>query len=274
MSSLGETVELEHWFDDDGVRYYENKETKQKYIGVSDVIRVVPAPELESWKDRIFIQTLKRKLSTFSTGRSAAAYVDTLVKEAKVAHEKIRDAAGNKGTSIHDVFCRHFNEEDVSQEVLASEELTSYFANFGEFCIEWNFRPIHSELKLNSETHRYAGTTDLIGYCIPPKRYRPLEFEEGQELLALCDFKTGRTISYNTRLQLAAYCGAYEEMSVKEPDKYVGLPDISFILHLREGGVRVRNVVPKSEHQSNYHYFIARLDTLKWEKMQRGKWYV
>ena len=131
---------------------------------------------------------------------------EEVFKQARHAHEQIKDDAADFGTQAH-LLCQLWLEgnlaeyDDLMSKVDSnSQELTTSFVGWAE---KNKIEAVHTEIKLHGDG--YSGRCDLIAYRTDPKT--------GERRLGLYDIKTGKGSYYpEWGLQLAAYAEAYGQM--------------------------------------------------------------
>jgi len=116
-----------------------------------------------------------------------------------------------RGTAIHTVAAT-FAREGAAAARLLVKELPQSQKGYGNAVLGWfaSEEPevISSELVVASAKHLFAGTTDLLA-----KRRA-----DGGDKIILSDYKTGKAIYNEAKLQVSAYRLAYEEMTGTQID--------------------------------------------------------
>lgn len=120
-------------------------------------------------------------------------------EEARTAHTKVRDKAGDKGTEVH----KELEDVIVSWIENGEPKLTNEHSTVTKSVIGWllenNIRPLESEIKLYSENLWLGGICDLI-----------VEKEGKQYIM---DFKTSGTVQTKYFFQMGAYSRMYTDMT-------------------------------------------------------------
>jgi hypothetical protein len=114
--------------------------------------------------------------------------------------DKVRDKSADIGTLAHYMIECHLKDEapDLSEYGQADiDKAENCYSNY----LDWEKAHVdevwYSELKLVSETYKYGGTMDLVGVI------------DGKP--TLLDFKSGKAIYPEHKIQIAAYLNLYYE---------------------------------------------------------------
>lgn len=119
---------------------------------------------------------------------------DDALRSMKWAHRNVRDAAGIKGTAVHDV-AQQIHE---TGEANVPDELMPFITGYLDFLDEWDITPVLAERPCASREHWYAGTFDLL--ATSPKIL-------GGALVQI-DLKTSKRPRSEVAMQTAAYARA------------------------------------------------------------------
>lgn len=170
--------------------------------GVTTILSVINKPALIQWAAGMACDYIRENVAYAIPGQDGGfwAIKPSTVDEAKVAHRKKKEAAGEAGTDVHaqiEIYIKRMIEHAGG---ISSPE-PEYTGQAGEF-INWaisnNVRFLASEQRLYSETLWYAGTADFV--CeINGKMY-------------VGDVKTSSAIYPEHFIQASAYAMALEEM--------------------------------------------------------------
>src|SRR5512135_1494532 len=82
------------------------------------------------------------------------------------------------------------------------------YMSFEDWAQKMQLLPLRTEQVVYSKKYKYAGTLDLLAWIV----------KDGQRRLLLGDFKTGKAIYAEAKLQLSAYAKALAEMGLETPD--------------------------------------------------------
>lgn len=136
---------------------------------------------------------------------------DAIVAALKQTPWTKRDAAGARGTEVHNIAEKLIHGEEVD----VPAEIEGYVTSCVRFLDEWKIEPIVTEATVASRKWNYCGTLDLVG-----------KLPDGRVLLA--DYKTSKSgIFAETVLQQAAYRYAevYLDGDVEKPVADLGITD-------------------------------------------------
>ncbi len=179
-----------------------------KYARVSSILDVRNKPELVDWKVRV--------------GAEEAAEISLI--------------ATIRGTAVHDAIEQYIKTGDV---VVLPDEYAPFFNGFKNWFDKVQPTECTTELALRSDTHMYAGRTDLI-CTIDGERW-------------IVDFKTSKRFDPGMGLQLAAYREAYKEMTGEE---------------CQTGILRLTNLTQKGyqwrEYSEDFGVFLAHKQIFDW----------
>ena len=184
--------------------------------GVTSILRVIAKPALINWAANMACDYIKancevQKTRPFTDAKEHTAYFvsEEKLEEARIAHTKKKEDAGEKGSDIHARI-----EEMVKEAInlfgghlrpTITDDMPSQVVKFVEWAVHNNVKFLESEKRVYSRESWYAGTLDLI-----------LEMD-GKKYIA--DVKTSSAIYPEFYLQMAAYQGALEEMGEHEDIK-------------------------------------------------------
>lgn len=235
-----------------GHRYEINR---QKAIGVTTALgSAIAKPGLMRWAARCVAEEAADIIChdpaawLAEKGMNESAIVNHLAGAA----ERLRNAAAVRGTKIHT-----FAEKMVfGKAVDVPEELAPYVDNAARFMDEWRVVPMLKETIVGSYQWGYAGTFDLIG-ALP----------DGRRIL--WDYKTGRRVYAETKLQLAAYRYADAYLApngIEIPMTEVGITD-SKAVWLRADGY---DVIPLETGPAEFKTFLHCLQVAKAVRAMEG----
>jgi hypothetical protein len=182
MKSSLKLEKVGFYFDEGSHTYYLDG---KPLTGVTTVLQCIAKPALIQWAANMCADYIKENYSGELT--------DELLKEARTAHRKKKEDAGQKGTDVHSLV------ENWIKTGVSPEEPNKQFQNFVNWAQENKVKFLTSEQRVYSKKHWYAGTLDFI--CeIDGKKY-------------IGDLKTSSGI-YGREyfFQCAGYRQALEEM--------------------------------------------------------------
>lgn len=146
----------------------------QQYVSVTEVLKALAKPALVTWAARTAAGLVLEDPEQYSTVEAAAGGI-----------YRASDKAKRRGSRVHAY-------ADGSVTELEGEE--GYAVAYECFRATCRPEPVHTECNLYSDKHGYAGTTDLIATM-------------GGDMWLL-DYKTGKGVYDEAKLQLAAYQAA------------------------------------------------------------------
>lgn len=180
--------------------------------GVTTILAVIAKPALIQWAANMACDYIHEKVVK-PIGRGEEQYpifrkLPEILEEARTAHRKKKEAAGEAGTDVHSLIEKWIKRCIVVDFLtpLHQDELENpQVVKFHQWATEKGVKFLESEKKLYSPAHWIAGTTDFT--CeIDGKRY-------------VGDLKTSSGIYYEMFMQCAAYRMMLEEMG---EEKYHG----------------------------------------------------
>lgn len=185
--------------------------------GVTTILQVIAKPALIQWSADMacgFIRDWAEK----NTGASGDTPFDELIlalAEARLAHRKRKEAAGDIGTDAHKeieylVIDAIKNNDGLTRLIPNNNDngqVRKMVDNFLTWATENKVKFLESEKRLYSKEHWYAGTVDLV-FEMDGKRY-------------IGDVKTSSAIYNEHFYQMAAYDICLQEMGQEKVDGYI-----------------------------------------------------
>jgi hypothetical protein len=172
--------------------------------GVTTVLKTINKPALMPWAAKMGSEYLVKELKPGTTVDELD--IDRLAKGIKSAYRQKADNSANIGTLAHD-WCEKYIIGEFP-DAPTNPDLNNISQAFVEFVSKHHIDVIHTERKLYSRIHNFAGTADLIAMF------------DGE--LAILDYKTTASGIYNEHFfQLGAYSIAYKEETGKQPVLHV-----------------------------------------------------
>ena len=143
---------------------------------------------------------------------------ETIKQRKVITPNVVRDKAGSRGTTIHDVVETYFVHNKLPDPATVDAELHPYIKAFVTWTQDFlsdstDHRVVLVERPVYSLRHQYAGTCDLI------------IFKDG--VYYIVDIKTSKALYSDTLLQPIAYMHAAMEMS--ERARHMGKPKIAYL---------------------------------------------
>lgn len=198
----------------------------ERYWSVTTILQAVPKYALVPWTAKSVAEYACDNVEVVQTLLEAGdreAAVDLL----KRATDRYRDKKAELGSAVHLAAEAYALGKPQPPWPL---EIRAHMENFAAFLNEYRPKILMAEASVYNRTERYAGTLDLIGDFLNPKRR------------LIVDVKTGKNVYPEVALQLAMY--RYAE--------FIGLPDGSqrampavdgaAVLHLTAEGYDFREV--------------------------------
>ena len=183
--------------------------------GVTTILGVIAKPALVPWAAKMVTTYISENCKTDDDGNYLVSQEELM--EAKSAHRKKKEAAGDFGTVVHNQIeayvkaslednegrpLPHFDFDlaDTGLEPDKVVRVAEVLEQFKGWAIESVSVFLESEARLYSEKHWYAGTTDIL--------YKDLEGK-----IWLADIKTSGAVYPEYYAQMGGYDIAYNEMN-------------------------------------------------------------
>lgn len=210
----------------DGFYRYEG----EKFVSVTEVLKALAKPALVTWAARTAASLVLENPEQYSTAEAAAGGIYGVNKRAMQRGSRVHAYADGSATEIE------------------GEE--GYAIAYECFRATCQLEPIFKECNLYSRKHGYAGTTDLI-CCMG-----------GGEVWML-DYKTGKAVYDEAKLQLAAYRAADFILPYGPNPEPVDLPPIDHtgVVLLGEDGTW-----SLTETHAPLDVFLALMTVHRWQK--------
>jgi hypothetical protein len=196
----------------DGARTYPTPDGE--FVSVTTFLRVVAKPALVPWAAGAERELVLRTAAGLYEGMRGvppmptSAYLDSLrarLPRGYACDQLLRDAS-DIGSAVHERVEWELRSE-LGQVQGPRPELQGRAAHAFEAWRRWrdsvHLRPIHVEQVVWSATHGFAGTLDL---------YAELEVYGLGRVRAVLDWKTGKRVYWEAKLQIASYGRALVEM--------------------------------------------------------------
>lgn len=210
-----------------GLKFYE---TSHRYKldgewvqGVTTILGgAMPKPALPKWSAKSVAEYVANNREAIEHLYAMGA--GPMVASLKEIPWQQRDAAGNRGTEVHDLAERYLKGEKID----VPDEIAGHVEACAAFIEDWAIEPVLIEQCVGSREHKYAGKLDLVA----DSKHAPR---------ATYDWKTARSGIYSeTAYQLAAYTFAEffgengDESSMADLDIQA-----AFGVHIRSDGYDV-----------------------------------
>lgn len=236
-------------------RFYTVEGDTEPYVSVTHALGCIAKPALINWaanQERALVMDAAADLyldlcQTPAMGRPS--YLATLQGRLgkQKAHQKELAKAGEIGTQVHALIewnLRQSLGQKVGPEPRVLDAAQWGFMAWQDWAQKVALKPVFIEQMVFSRTHKYAGTMDLLA--------------EVNGVLALVDFKTGKSIYAEAYLQNVAYQQALREMGHAAPATgyIVRLPKVQ-----TDPAFEVGTVPPVEDLWAT---FVAVLNVWKW----------
>ena len=216
----------------------------------------IPKPNLIYWAGKTVAEYVRdnplevERLRNLDDDPDGLAMVAELAK----APNLVRDAAGERGTEIHDY------AEDLlhGRPVDVPNELAPYVDGYLRLIDDWGIEPVLTETSVGNRQHWYVGRLDSI------VRVGALG---GQ--LVLLDWKTSRGVYGETGLQTAAYAKAEFYVTDEDPATEIPLPQVdrTMVCHITPDGSHLYDLArDRAEIDRHFDLFVAAAFTAKTAK--------
>ncbi len=167
-----------------------------------------------------------------------------------------RDAAGKRGTEVHDLAERYVKGEKIE----VPDEIAGHVESCAQFIEDWKIKPVLVEQCVGSREHQYAGKLDLVADSANAPR-------------AIYDWKTAKSGIYGeTAFQLVGYGMAefYGENGDETPMSDLGICE-SYGVHIRADGY---DVIPLKYGPDIYAEFVTLVNASRINARCSGNWKV
>lgn len=165
-----------------------------------------------------------------------------------------RDAAGNRGTEVHDLAERYLKGEKIE----VPDEIAGHVEACAQFIEDWDIKPVLVEACVGSREHQYAGKLDLVADSANAPR-------------SIFDWKTAKSGIYGeTAFQLVGYGMAefHGEHGDEAPMADLGIQE-SYGVHIRADGY---DVIPLKYGPDIYAEFVTLVQASRINKRCSGDW--
>ena len=177
-------------------------------IGVTTVLGVIAKPFLIQWSANMTEQHIRENISYVIPGEDGGywAIKPSVVEEAKTAHRKKKEKAGDWGTEVHKAIEQSIKKEKITAEL--DEKGKEVFDKFLNWAVENKVEFLESEKHVYSKKLWIGGILDLV-IKIDGKKY-------------IGDIKTSSGIYNEAFFQMGAYNLCLEEMKEhKDVEGYI-----------------------------------------------------
>lgn len=189
-------------------------------MGVTTVLSVISKPALIQWSANMacdyisdWVETRIKKQSEDEPTEEMMVLVDDesideirgIIKQARTAHRKKKESAGDWGTTVHKAIEEWIKEGKEPE--LEDENQVKVFNLFKDWATENKIKFLESEKHLYSKEMWIGGIVDMV-FEMDGKKY-------------IGDIKTSSGIYNEAFFQMGAYHLMLEEMGVKDIEGYI-----------------------------------------------------
>lgn len=175
-------------------------------MGVTTVLSVISKPALIQWAANMAVDYIDSHFPSVEDVMSGKVVLGDLFKEARTAHKKRKEKAGDWGTGLHKAVEEWIKENKLPTNL--DETQTIGFNNFKNWATENKVEFLESEKHLYSKEMWLGGIVDLV-FRMDGKKY-------------IGDIKTSSGIYNEAFFQMGAYHLMLEEMGeAKDIEGYI-----------------------------------------------------
>lgn len=216
----------------------------------------IPKPNLIYWAGKTVAEYVRDNPLEVERLRNLEGDPEGLAMVAELAKvpNAVRDAAGVRGTEIHDY------AEDLlhGREVEVPLELRPYVDGYLKLIDDWDISPVLTETSVGNRKHWYVGRLDSI-----------VRIGALGGALVLLDWKTSRGVYGETGLQTAGYARAEFYVTDDAPDVEIPLPQVerTMVCHITPDGSFLYDLAKNpAEIDRHFDLFVAAAFTAKTKK--------
>lgn len=222
--------------------YHRYKIDGQWAIGVTTGLKGVPKEALKHWSAGVVADFALNNLRQVSWTLESAGYGPARKMLTALPNEK-RDAAGTRGTLVHELAERYIRDEEIE----VSDEVMPYVRAYAAYISDFNPTPVFEELVVANREHMYAGRLDSI-QSVPSLG------------LIQVDYKTSKGVYGEHALQCAAYEHAEVYVDKDGNEKPMIALDGSYILHIQPD---TYDLIPAQTDDVAFRKFLAALENYR-----------
>ena len=220
--------------------------------GVTSIIKGgLPAPALIWWAGETVAKYVADNPD--EVRQLAAVSRDALVHELARVPNRKRDAAGVRGTRVHELGEKVVHGIPVETE---TEEVRQYVETYARWLDRFDVHPIYTECMVAHREYRYAGKFDLVARL-------------GSETWLL-DLKTSRGVYGDTSLQVEAYSRA--QFAVTPQGTTIDMPRVDRIgvVHITPDEAQLYPLGDDPDRDAAWAEFLAAKVIFDGEDRRRG----
>lgn len=248
--------------------YYADETGKKRYYGITSVLSVISKGDaLIQWAANMAVDHIlnnSRKITTFKNEVGVEeeytwfqhVFDPRIIPEARTAHKKKKESAGEAGTGVHAEieayinYCIAEGGDAVPLKASIKEEVEKQTALFADWAITNKVKFLAAEQRLYSEKLWVAGTADFV--CVIDGKYM------------IGDVKTSNSGIYPEHMwQATAYAHMAKEMGLYEDFEGVVIVNVP-----KRGGIKVQY---NYDLKGNFQIFKGALTVFKGLQAQKVK---
>ena len=249
-------------------RAYPDPETGKLYFSVTNFLGVIAKDALVPWAAKM------ERLACLAASSAAFEEVGvdinctpaefSKIVEANLgkqrAHVRELEKAGDIGTETHNriewTLRKQMGHIVAAEPPTISEPAMIAFRSWETWASEANFKPLYVEQVVISREHEYGGAIDYVAEGTLP--------ETGPDpAMFILDWKTGKGLYPEARLQNAAYRHAYIEMGHGPVDKPLHGLLVKLPKKASDPGFQTL-LLPEAEQEENFQAFLAVQRLWRW----------
>ena len=216
----------------------------------------IPKPQLMAWYARTTAEYVRDNPLEVERLRNVEDDPEgfAMVKELAKAPERLRDAAAERGSLVHDYAEALLHGKAVE----IPDDLAPYVDGYLRLIDEWEISPVLTETSVGNRKDWYVGRLDSI-----------VRIGKLGNCLVLLDWKTSRGVYGETALQTAGYARAEFYVTDDAPDVEIPLPQVdrTMVCHITPDGSFLYDLAKTpAEIDRHYELFIAAAFTHKTAK--------
>lgn len=245
---------------DQNHNYYADEAGTKRYWGITTILGVIAKPALIQWAANMACDYVREKvvdpISNLPKGEVADMFsilqtLPDVLEEARYAHTKKKEKAGEEGTSIHEqiekLIKASLQLDGKLEAYMIQEDMPEQVKEFVQWAIVNNVKFLGSEVRLCSQKLYVAGTADFIA--------------EVNGKLMVGDVKTSSAIYPEHIWQATAYAFMAREMGLYEDFKGVVIVNVP-----KRGGIKVQE---NYDLKGNFQIFKGALAIFKGKEAQK-----
>jgi predicted RecB family nuclease len=244
----------------------------ERFPSVTNILGVIGKPALINWaasQEREMViraaASLYEDLPTNAQKMTRIGFVTSLQTRLgkEKAHQKALSKASEIGSQVHALIEWNLRKElghkVTEEQAQISPKAAWAFQAYEKWRAEVGFKPVMIEQTVWSKTHGYAGTMDFLADVTL----------NGERVLALGDWKSGKAIYEEALLQNAAYVAALTEMGHAEPGHVWGV--IVRLPKIESDPDFEARIISPAEQAENFEAFLSAKRTWEWVQ-KHNRW--